>query len=248
MNNKLCEKRSYSKKIVNKNFIYFLVLLIATDLAFIALGIIYECGFVNLIDFCTAINFDSYFSLTRDRGYAELFQYIKEYWLIILFSFLAITQSRRIYSGWAFLSVYILLDDACEIHETLGAAIAQKFNYISLFNLRPEDYGELTVFLIVGTIFFLWLLNSYRWSNSRERIILNYAIGILFGLAIFAVFIDLIHVLLDRYIFWKSTLSIIEDGGEHIMMSILVCFVLSVTINLPINSSLSPKQKIKSQL
>ena len=246
MNTNSYHRKSFNKKALDKNFVYFLTLLIATDLAFIALGIIYECGFINLADVCTAINFDSYFSLTRDRGYAEIFQYLKEYWLIILFGFLAITQSLKIYSGWAFLATYILIDDACEIHENLGSAIAKKFNYISWFNLRPEDYGELTVFFIVGAVFFLWLINSYRWGNSSQRKFFRYLIEILFGLAVFGVFIDVFHVFLDRYVFWKSALAIVEDGGEHIMMSIFVCFVLSVTINLPKNSNSYSKEKIKA--
>ena len=221
------------KHIINKYSVCMLTLLVAADLAFIALGILYECGFVNLFNVCSALNLNSYFSLTRDRGYAEVFQYIKEYWLIILFIFLAIKQNLKIYSGWVFLAIYLLLDDALEIHENLGLVIAERLNYIYLFNLRPEDYGELTVFAIVGVGFFLWLSLSYRWANSRERKIFKDLIGILFGLAVFAVAIDTIHVFLDRYVFWKSTLAVVEDGGEHIMISILVCYVISLATNYP---------------
>lgn len=219
------------KQFINKYFVCMLSLFVAADLAFIALGIIYECGFINLAEVCNALNFDSYFSLTRDRGYAEVFQYLKEYWLIILFGFLAINQNFKIYSGWLFLSIYLLLDDALEIHENLGLIIANRLNYISLFNLRPEDYGELTVFAIVGILFFSWISISYRWGNSIERKIFKHLIGILLGLTVFAVAIDTVHVFLDNYVFWKSTLGIVEDGGEHIVMSILICYVISVVMN-----------------
>lgn len=212
----------------NQQSLYLLVLLIAADLAFIALGIIYECGFINLANICKALNFDSYFSLTRDRGYAEVFQYLKEYWLIILFSFLAITKNTKVYLGWAFLSTYLLLDDSLEIHERLGAAIADKLNFSALFGLRPIDYGELFVFAVVGLVFFLWLSMSYRASNSQERIVIKYLIAMLFGLAIFGIFVDALHVILDRYPFWNSTLGIVEDGGEHIVMSMIVWFVVSL--------------------
>lgn len=219
------------KQVINKYSRYMLTLLVAADLAFIALGILYECGFANLFNVCHALNLNSYFSITRDRGYAEVFQYIKEYWLIILFLFLAIEQNLKIYSGWVFLAIYLLLDDALEIHEKLGAIIAEQLNYIYLFNLRPQDYGELTIFAIVGVVFFLWISLSYRWANSRERKIFRHLIGILFGLAVFAIAIDTIHAFLDHYVFWNSTLAIIEDGGEHIVMSILVCYVISVVTN-----------------
>ncbi len=221
------------KQVINKHSVYILTLLVAADLVFIASGILYECGFANLFNVCKALNLNSYFSLTRDRGYAEVFQYIKEYWLIILFIFLAIKQNYKIYSGWVFLATYLLLDDALEIHEKLGVIIAERLNYIYLFNLRPEDYGELTVFAIVGVGFFLWISLNYRWGNSRERKIFRHLIGILFGLALFGIAIDTIHVFLDRYVFWKSTLAVVEDGGEHIVMSILVCYVFSVVTNSP---------------
>ncbi|MEM7760563.1 MAG: hypothetical protein AAF298_20895 [Cyanobacteria bacterium P01_A01_bin.40] len=100
------------KQLMNQSSWYLLILLLAADLIFIALGIVYECGLINLSNICSSLNFDSYFSLTRDRGYAEIFQYLKKYWLIILFGLLAITQNIKIYWGWLFLSGYLLLDDA----------------------------------------------------------------------------------------------------------------------------------------
>lgn len=221
------------KQVINRYSLYMLTLLVAADLAFIASGILYECGFANLLDACNALNLNSYFSLTRDRGYAEVFQYIKEYWLIILFTFLALKQNFKTYLGWIFLSIYLLLDDALEIHENLGSVIAERLNYIYLFNLRPQDYGELTVFAIVGVGFFLWLSLSYRRANSSNRKIFKHLIYILLGLAVFAIALDTIHVFLDRYVFWNSTLAVVEDGGEHIMMSFLVCYVLSVVTNFP---------------
>lgn len=221
------------KQVINKHSVYILILLVAADLAFIALGILYECGFISLFDVCNALNLDSYFSLTRDRGYAEVFQYIKEYWLIILFAFLAIKHNYKIYSGWVFLATYLLLDDALEIHENLGGIIAERLNYIYLFNFRPQDYGELTVFGIVGVVFFLWISLNYRWGNSRERKVFRHLIGILLGFALFGIAIDAIHAFLDQYVFWNSTLAVVEDGGEHIVMSILVCYVFSVVTNFP---------------
>lgn len=207
---------------------YLLTLLIATDLAFIFLGTIYECGFVSFADVCNTINFDSYFSLTRDRGYAEIFQYIKEYWLIILFGFLALNQSVKVYLGWLCLSAYMLLDDALEIHENLGSIIAQKLNFTSLFNLRPEDYGELLVFAIVGFTFFFWLNFSYKVGNKSDRNNSKRLIKVLLGLAFFGILIDSIHIIADKHAILKSILGIIEDGGEHIFMSLMVVVSWSI--------------------
>lgn len=219
------------KQLMDRGSWCLLTLLIAADLAFITLGIIYECEFINLIDVCSSFNFDSYFSLTRDRGYAEVFQYIKEFWLIILFGFISISRGLKTYLGWFFLSIFLLLDDALEIHERMGAAIAQKFGFISLFNLRPVDYGELAVFGAVGITFFCWLRFSYMVSNSKERTNLRSLIDILLGLAFFGVLVDLIHVIVESNVFLSSCLAVIEDGGEHIFMSLLVVCVWTIFNN-----------------
>jgi hypothetical protein len=232
------------KLLSDKHSLYLFVLLVATDLVFIAIGMIYECGFTKLADLCVAINLDSYFSITRDRGYAEVFQYIKEYWLILLFTFLAISRSIRTYLGWAFFSIYLFLDDALEIHENMGAVIGKNLHFIRFLKLRPEDYGELAVFAIVGTVFFLWLSISYRLGNSEERTIFKSLIGLLFNLAIFAILIDAIHIMLDNYVFWESSLAIVEDGGEHIIMSLIVCYVWSIATKKYESITMIPKKKI----
>lgn len=216
------------KLLANKQSEYLLILLVAADLAFIAIGIVYECGFLNLMDICQAVSSNSYYALTTDRSYSEFFQYIKEYWLIILFFLLAIEQNFKIYIGWCLLSIYILLDDAFQIHENVGLTIANKFNFIYAFNLRPEDYGELIVFATVGTFFFLWLSFGYRLGNKRERKIIRNLIAILLGLAAFGVFADVVHIWFEKYPFLKSAIGIIEDGGEHLVMSLFVYYVMSV--------------------
>jgi hypothetical protein len=232
------------KLLSDKHSLYLFILLVATDLVFIAIGMIYECGFTKLADICVAINLDSYFSITRDRGYAEVFQYIKEYWLILLFAFLTISRSVRAYLGWFFFSIYLFLDDALEIHENIGAAIGNNLHFIRFLKLRPEDYGELAVFIIVGTVFFLWLSISYRLGNSEERAIFKSLIRLLFGLAIFAIVIDVIHIILDNYVFWKSSLAIVEDGGEHIMMSLIVCYVWLIATKTSQSIAMTSKKKI----
>lgn len=209
------------KQLMKRGAWYLLALLIATDLAFIALGIVYECGFISLLDACNSLNLDSYFSLTRDRGYAEVFQYIKEFWLIILFGLLSVSRSIN-YLAWFFLSIFLLLDDALEIHERMGEVIADQFNFISLLNLRPVDFGELLFVGLVGIVFFIWLSFSFKISRSQERNNFKYLIGILLGLAFFGILLDLVHVIVGRNDFLKSALAVIEDGGEHIFISFMV--------------------------
>lgn len=216
------------KVLKNQQSLYLFTLLVAADLAFIVLGIVYVCGFIKLTDFCVALNLDEHFAVTRDRGYAEAFQYIKEYWLVILFSFLAMKQNIKIYLGWVFLSAYLLVDDSLSFHERAGEVIAEKLNFASLFGLRPVDFGEIIVFATVGITFFLWLSTSYKIANRKERKVFKALIVLLFCLAGFAIVVDLIHVMLEDSVFWNAFLGIMEDGGEQIVMSLILSFVWSI--------------------
>ena len=55
---------------------------------------------------------------------------------------------------------YFLCDDALQIHEIVGKHIANHLNFIPLFNLRLQDFGELAVSTSAGVI----LLSIIVWS------------------------------------------------------------------------------------
>jgi len=85
----------------------FLLLLLVADCAFIVLH------FLLLTPFLTT----PLLSLGRDNGYPEIYQYVKELWIVVLL--LSILTKTRVagYSVWALLFLYLLMDDALQIHE-----------------------------------------------------------------------------------------------------------------------------------
>lgn len=70
-----------------------LMLLICTDLVFIAL---------HSINGLTSILNSGLFSFERDRSYPEMYQYIKWFWIVVLMIYLAITRRPTLMShgGW----------------------------------------------------------------------------------------------------------------------------------------------------
>ena len=96
-----------------------LYLFLATDLIFIIVHIIYKSNQVPSLAY-------AYYSIEEDKGYAELFQYIKEYWIALLLGFLAVQKRSFVYLGWSLLFFYILLDDSVQIHEKLGIIISSQ--------------------------------------------------------------------------------------------------------------------------
>jgi hypothetical protein len=88
-----------------------LILLITTDLLFVAFHIFHV--------FHTSIGlfYDVNFSLQQEQGFAEVFQYLKEYWATLLLVILAVRTKNLLYVSWALLFGYFLVDDSFGVHE-----------------------------------------------------------------------------------------------------------------------------------
>ncbi len=200
-----------------------LCLFLAMDLTFIALHIIYT--YTGLIS-------NSSFSIEKDRGYAEIFQYFKEYGSVFLLSLLALRKRSFLYLIWSLLFFYLLLDDMLQIHEKLGNFISYKLNFSSWLNLRPQDFGELTVSILVSLFFLILIGITYYFSDRFSRKTSKYLIMGMFALAFFGILVDMIHVAVKNP-FLYTLLGIIEDGGEQVVMSGIVCFIFSLPECLP---------------
>ncbi len=199
--------------------IFFLILLVTADLAFIGLELLHSWGYAR----------DPKFSLGRERGYAEIYQYIKLLWITFILSRFAFEKRQAIYGVGALLFFYLLLDDSLEIHETAGRIIGDRIGIESAFGLRGQDYGELGVSAFAG-VFFLtagWL--AYRYSDALARKVGVYLLISLFVLALFGVGADMLHQFVANKFPWSETpLLILEDGGELIVVSAICWFVYSL--------------------
>lgn len=192
-----------------------LYLFLATDIVFVVLHVIYVySGRIS----------SPYFSLEQERGYGELFQYIKEYWIAILLGTLAIQKRSILYLGWSLLFVYLLLDDALAIHETLGGLIRDKLGLSAAFNLRARDFGELLVSASFGLFFLIFIGTAYRFSDSTSRKLSKYLIKMLLALAFCGIIVDMAHVT-AKSVLLERLLAVVEDGGEMVVMSIIAWFV-----------------------
>lgn len=194
-------------------------LLLITDLSFI---------FLHLLFAHTRFISDYAFSLEAEMGYSEFFQYVKEYWIALLLIFLAIRNRSFLYLSWSFLFFYLLLDDSLQIHEKLGLYISNQFNFIPLFNLRSEDFGEIIVSGLACLIFGSMILLGYRFGNRFSRSVSKNLIKLLLLLALCGVGVDMVHTIFNNSLM-ETLLIVVEDGGELIVMSLIAYFVFSVS-------------------
>lgn len=208
---------------LNRWAVVLLCLLLATDLAFIILHLIYSYTSLLALDKLIPANV---FSLETDRGYSELFQYIKEYWIALLLGVLALRNRSLLYLSWSLLFAFLLLDDAVGLHEKIGVFTSQKFAFGSLFRLRPIDFGELLATAIAGFFFLGAIALTHRQSDRSAREVSKKLMVLLFALAFFGVAIDMLHVALKTPV-TDPLLIVLEDGGELMVMSLITSFILS---------------------
>ena len=81
---------------LGKSTTKFLVLLLLADLVFVLLQIPYKLHIISNINFW----------IEQGRGYAEVYQFIKEYWIVLMLLFIAIKRSHVIYFAWSLLFGY----------------------------------------------------------------------------------------------------------------------------------------------
>lgn len=189
-----------------------LMLLLATDAALIS---------AHLIHIYTSFMEAPEYSIEQDRGYAEIFQYIKFFWIVLLLGALTLTTREWIYGVWMLLYLYLLGDDASQFHERGGYFITAELAYQPKWGLRAQDFGELSMTLIAFTLFSLLAIKAYLAASAvTRRAIKGYA-ALLVLLAFFGVAMDMLHVIAGGDS--NLMMGVLEDGGELIAAS-LTCW------------------------
>jgi hypothetical protein len=205
----------------DKSASLLLWLCLSADFAFIVLHIIYKT---------TTLLGSPFFSVKRDLGYSEFFQYMKFLWIIILLVYIIKTTGSWSYLSWVAVFLYFLVDDAFQVHEKIGQTLADKYDFIPPFNLRLQDLGELAVYAIAGVLLMLGLIWAYtRGSRNFKGISIDILLLVSI-LVFFGVVVDMAEITSSLGIFVKETLGLIDDGGEMIVTSFMLWYVFRLTI------------------
>ena len=191
-----------------------LLCLLAIDLLF---GLLH---FLLLTDLLSSASF----SLESDRGYPESYQYMKILLAVGLLA--AVFRQTRVpaFASWALLFLYLLIDDAFSIHETVGAHAAAAFGYLPALGLRAQDFGELTVSATSAALLLLPLAYFYSRGAAPDRAASRHLLLLLASLAFFGIFVDMLHVAIDAGWKVRFLLGAIEDGGEMVTMSVMAWY------------------------
>ncbi len=179
---------------------------------------------------------DYMYNIEYDGGYAEMFQYIKEFWIVLLLLYLALKKSKLLYLGWTLLFLFILIDDAFQIHESIGGPyigpwLSDIFGRSSRFGLKFKDYGELAVSAVSGGLFAIFIgLMHYKSEGPARKVSRDLSVMVAL-LVLFGVGLDMMHehVWIQRGPRWVGTLfGMAEDAGEMFIMSFIACYVFNI--------------------
>ena len=190
--------------------------LLLVDVVFILLDVLLHKGVLH----------DQRFAITRERGFGEWLQYAKMLGLVVML--LSVCRTNTAASVWAGLFAYLLVDDAFEVHERVGAAIAPLMALPQVGSVRPGQLAELLVFGVVGVAFVMALAVVLRRGHPNARG-LSMTLAIPFALlAFFGSAMDLAHSMLRGHGFYYTG-GLVEDGGEMVSMSVLAAVTFWAT-------------------
>ncbi len=230
--------RSCLEALNERSATVFLILLLCADLAFFGMHFItaiigdfkwvLESNLLKLV--FVALLENDLFNIDRDRGYPEIYQYIKFFWIIVLLFNLSLKNRSLHYIPWILLFTYFLLDDSIPIHGRAGHFFAEHFNFTPLFGLRLQDYGQLAISAIAGILLFLPLVWAYRKGTQIFRKI-SLDIGLLvLVLVFFGVVVDMMHAAVHLGNAVDFIMGFVEESGEMLAVSLVLWYIFLLNV------------------
>lgn len=188
-----------------------LAALLAVDALLIALHVMQRLGWLH----------DAAFRLQQDGGVAEWWQYGQTASVAALLLALWRMRGPALYAAWAALFVYIVTDDALELHEQVGEWLAHAAALPPVGGLRPQDLGELMVLGCAGIVLVGGCLVAHwrcpdRVARGHSRVLL----GLLGLLVVCGVFADMGQFAMAAAGLPLHGMTILEDGGEIVAVSL----------------------------
>lgn len=162
------------------------------------------------------------FDISRDYGVAEIFSYAELLAIVLL---LVRAGSRP----WAVVFGYLLVDDLLRLHEFFGEGLVRLVddpNRHLVAGVRTEDLGELAIQVAVGIPLLVMLAVHHRRGSPASRRTDRIFALLLVVMTTFAVGVDLIAVTF-------TSLTLLEDTGELVTLSIITAYACSLAPERP---------------
>lgn len=197
------------------------LLFLGADLCFIVL---------HTINSLTPLWNNPLLNIEKDAGYSEIYQYLKYFWVSLLFLGIAVRNRTLPPVAWAFVFAFLLADDSLGLHEQMGGTIAQHLDFAPPWGLRLQDIGEVIYALCAALLLSIPLGLAYLQGNPRFRHSSHHLLQLVVLLACFGVLVDLLHMLAQTGWRLQFVLAVMEDGGEMVAVSGLLIYTLTLCL------------------
>jgi hypothetical protein len=151
------------------------------------------------------------------------------------------------FSAWAWVFGYLLLDDALSIHEKFGKRVGRLLILLFPALATHRALGEVVVLLIFGLFLLARVRAAYRQSDADGRALCWRLATFIAALSVFGGGVDVLHAILGKQHPWADTLTLIEDGGELFVMSAACWFVYRRCLSGPAGQSsvMVPRARVR---
>lgn len=202
----------------------------AVLLAFVGL-VVFDLMAIVLHIYATVRQLDNFiYYIHLDHSYGEFYQYAKYVWIFLLIAFYAYENRSWRPAMWLPTIAFFFLDDTLEVHEQAGAWVTETFGLGPAFGLRAQDVGEVVFIGGAGLVILVPLVIGWIGADRRTRAIYWGFAGLVGILGFFGVVLDGVHMAVVDYPFLRAVLSLVEDGGEMLAVTLMVVFALRLNL------------------
>lgn len=174
-------------------------------------------------------------NISRDWSLAEIAGYFK--WAILIAVLLRafFRSSERLFSALAFFFLITLLDDALQLHEQVGGWIVHLTGLHLSIGSKAFALGEIAIWLLLGLLGISVVAAAWRSTDDYLRAHVLPLLGFFAVLILFAVGVDLIHFAVPDYSAWGGIVGIMEDGGEMLIMTVMLSYGIIIARTYPVD-------------
>lgn len=165
------------------------------------------------------------FDLALDRGYGEIFQYIKIVWAGLLVATLWARSRSFVFAGWTVAFAYLFVDDAFQLHEHVGWAVRDAVPGQPGWAVHT---GELAFLAAVGLVLLGVIAVGHTRATREERAVSAVLAGLTGLLVLVGLVLDAANHLVFTAPEFRVPFTVVEDGGELVVMSLIVTAAFAV--------------------
>lgn len=177
-------------------------------------------GAAHVARYTVGVPGDVGFDLGVERGFGEVFFMVMTVWTAALLARVSLRTRSGVLLAWAGAFVVVFVDDWFTIHERVGGPIGARLGM---------DYhvGELVWMAGLAGVLGLTLLVLHFRSRGEARGVSAVLFGLALGLLFCGAVLDLVHGRVTSPVVGPYV-TLLEDGGEIAVMSLVVSFVFAV--------------------